>query len=468
MYKDLSSKTKLFINMLIAQIGFTSISLVAILSDSQILHIITINVTFALIVYYMNWAATQRIVGGIDRFKNYMDDIMNFISMKSNKIRKAKYMKNDEIGIVLTELNNYVEKLEVIRKADMKVVGEVVLTLDKISKGTYSTKVNSNSDNFMINALKTTVNNMIDNTQNSMNNLKDVLISYSNNDFRDNINIPRDLHDEMLVVMQAINKLGLALNHNAQDNLKNGQALESDSTLMTNASKNVALRANEQAASLEEVASALEEISSITSSNAQNASVMADLGEKVKISVENGQTLANKTSEAMDEINKEVISINESITVIDEIAFQTNILSLNAAVEAATAGESGKGFAVVAQEVRNLANRSSQAAKEIKTLVEYAKVKANNGKKISDKMILGYKELNININKTINIIADVSQASKEQIQGIEQINSSVSSLDRVTQENASEANTVLEISNKTLSLAQNLLLEAKNKKIYIA
>ena len=170
----------------------------------------------------------------------------------------------------------------------------------------------------------------------------------------------------------------------------------------------------------------------------------------------------------MDEINKEVISINESITVIDEIAFQTNILSLNAAVEAATAGESGKGFAVVAQEVRNLANRSSQAAKEIKTLVEYAKVKANNGKKISDKMILGYKELNININKTINIIADVSQASKEQILGIEQINSSVSSLDRVTQENASEANTVLEISNKTLSLAQNLLLEAKNKKIYIA
>ena len=468
MYKDLSSKTKLFINMLIAQLGFSSISLVSILSDSQVVFILTVNITFALIVFYMNWAATKRIVGGIERFKNYMDDIMDYLSMKNNKIRKAKYMKNDEIGIILTELNNYVDKFEVIRKEDMKVVGEVVLTLDKISKGTYSTKVNSNSDNFMINALKTTVNNMIDNTQYSMDNLKDVLTSYSNNDFRDKINIPSDLHDEMLVVMQAVNKLGLALNYNAEENLKNGQNLESDSLIMTNASKNVALRANEQAASLEEVAAALDEISSITSSNAENAAVMAQLGVKVKLSVENGQTLANRTSVAMDEINKEVVSINEAITVIDEIAFQTNILSLNAAVEAATAGESGKGFAVVAQEVRNLANRSAIAAKEIKALVEYAKVKANNGKKISDEMILGYKELNINISKTINIIDDVSKASKEQILGIEQINSSVSSLDRVTQENASEANTVSKISNKTLSLAQNLLLEAKNKKIYIA
>jgi methyl-accepting chemotaxis protein len=99
------------------------------------------------------------------------------------------------------------------------------------------------------------------------------------------------------------------------------------------------------------------------------------------------KTLANKTTQAMEEINVQVNSINDAISIIDQIAFQTNILSLNAAVEAATAGEAGKGFAVVAAEVRNLANRSAEAAKEIKTIVENATIKANNGKNIANTMI---------------------------------------------------------------------------------
>ena len=119
----------------------------------------------------------------------------------------------------------------------------------------------------------------------------------------------------------------------------------------------------------------------------------------------------------MTEIDKEVNAINEAITVIDQIAFQTNILSLNAAVEAATAGEAGKGFAVVAQEVRNLASRSAEAANEIKTLVQNATTKANDGKSIANQMINGYTELNENISKTIELIKDVEMASKEQQQG---------------------------------------------------
>ena len=110
---------------------------------------------------------------------------------------------------------------------------------------------------------------------------------------------------------------------------------------------------------------------------------MASLSTEVTASATNGERLANQTTVAMDEINNQVNSINEAISVIDQIAFQTNILSLNAAVEAATAGEAGKGFAVVAQEVRNLANRSAEAAKEIKNLVENATSKTNDGKKIS-------------------------------------------------------------------------------------
>jgi methyl-accepting chemotaxis protein len=166
----------------------------------------------------------------------------------------------------------------------------------------------------------------------------------------------------------------------------------------------------------------------------------------------------------MDEINTEVNSIYEAITVIDQIAFQTNILSLNAAVEAATAGEAGKGFAVVAQEVRNLASRSAEAANEIKALVESATSKANDGKIISAQMIEGYENLNKHITKTISLIDDVSNASKEQMQGIEQINNAVTMLDKVTQENANEANSVANIANDVRTMADELVADAKTKK----
>ncbi len=155
---------------------------------------------------------------------------------------------------------------------------------------------------------------------------------------------------------------------------------------------------------------------------------MATYSNIVTSSASNGEKLANETTVAMDEINTQVNLISDAISIIDQISFQTNILSLNAAVEAATAGEAGRGFAVVAAEVRNLAARSAEAAKEIKTIVETATNKANQGKEIANHMISGYKQLNENISQTINLISDIEMSSKEQLLGIEQINDAVDSL----------------------------------------
>lgn len=117
---------------------------------------------------------------------------------------------------------------------------------------------------------------------------------------------------------------------------------------------------------------------------------MSSHSEELTQSIKKGQDLANSTVVSMDQINEQTQAIADAITVIDQITFQTNILSLNAAVEVATAGEAGKGFVVVAQEVRNLASRSAEAAKEIKDIVEEATEKTNNGKTIADEMINGY------------------------------------------------------------------------------
>ena len=465
MFVNLPTKKRIFLNMIISQLGFAAISIVAILSDEKIWAIVAVNIVFAIIIGFISYNSMKRVVGGINRVKEYIEDLMDFIFFKTNHIRRAEYIKNDDIGQILKELNCYFDKYDKMRKDDMHVLGELVITLDKVAQGIYTTQIHSDTNNFMVHTLKNIVNNMLSRANKNMEDLVEIVGLYAEHDYRKQMNINPILKGKMRLTMERINQLGSELNSNAKQNLENGNLLEKNSIVMNQSVENLASKANLQAASLEETAAALEEITSITKNNTQNASKMAHLSKDVKESVVLGENLANKTALSMDEINSKVEAINEAIEVIDQIAFQTNILSLNAAVEAATAGEAGKGFAVVAQEVRNLANRSAEAAKEIKSLVENATSKTNEGKKISDDMIEGYNNLNRLIGETITIIQDVSIASNEQLKGIEQINDAVSNLDRVTQENAIEANNVATIANETLQMAQLLVEDAKTKKV---
>ena len=220
---------------------------------------------------------------------------------------------------------------------------------------------------------------------------------------------------------------------------------------------------NDAAARLEETAAALEEVTSSIANSNNKISEMSNIAKDVTNAASLGQDLANKTALSMDEINTQVNLVNEAISVIDQIAFQTNILSLNAAVEAATAGEAGRGFAVVAGEVRNLASRSAQAAKEIKAIVETATKKANEGKQIASNMIDGYKDLNENIQQTIKLIQEIKITSNEQRSGIEQINKAINSLDMQTQQNAQVASQSYEVSVKIDRIAKLIVSNTDEK-----
>jgi len=347
---------------------------------------------------------------------------------------------------------------------DNKMIEEAQEVMTKVSNGWYSTHITKETNNQHLKILKDSINNMIKHSKHNIQKMNIILEEYANLNYTNSIkmdNIEKGGVFELMVL--DINKVRDSITTMLVENKQNGLTLENSSTSLLTNMDSLSNASNTAAASLEETSAALEEVTNNISNNTQNVVKMSQFASQITSSASDGQDLANQTTNAMDEINTEVTAISDAISVIDQIAFQTNILSLNAAVEAATAGEAGKGFAVVAQEVRNLASRSAEAANEIKALVENANTKANNGKQIADKMIVGYSELNENIAKTIELISNVEAASKEQLSGIEQINNAVTQLDQQTQENASVANETKDIAYQTQQISKTIVEDVNTK-----
>ncbi|OOZ38570.1 hypothetical protein BOW53_15015 [Solemya pervernicosa gill symbiont] len=195
-------------------------------------------------------------------------------------------------------------------------------------------------------------------------------------------------------------------------------------------------RTEEQASSLEETASSMEEMTSTVKQNADNARQANQLAASARDQASEGGEVVGSAVNAMAEINTSSRKIADIISVIDEIAFQTNLLALNAAVEAARAGEQGRGFAVVAGEVRTLAQRSAEAAKEIKNLIEDSVSKVDQGSALVDQSGKTLEEIVTSVKKVTDIVSEIAAASSEQASGIDQINNAITQMDDVTQQNA--------------------------------
>jgi methyl-accepting chemotaxis protein len=214
-------------------------------------------------------------------------------------------------------------------------------------------------------------------------------------------------------------------------------SISSASSEIATGNADLSRRTEQQAASLEETASSIEELTSTVRQNAENAKVANQLAAGAREQAEKGGAVVTSAVAAMGAINTASRKIADIIGVIDEIAFQTNLLALNAAVEAARAGEQGRGFAVVAAEVRNLAQRSAGAAKEIKALINDSVEKVSEGSRLVDASGKTLEDIVASVTRVSEIIADIASASQEQSVGIEQVNQAIAQMDEVTQQNAS-------------------------------
>jgi len=427
------------------------------------------NIIFLALLMLVVVAAVNLMATLINMKKNVLAPINNLknsiVAISSNnESTKIDVQNNDEIGDVVIEFNNYLDSIKNGISQDQEVIDEAKEVIKRANRGLLNTRIKKQGNSKGVNDLAIAVNELVSGTHANLTALADILSEYSNARYDVKVEKINNTTGEVASIMDGIKTTGGTISGIlAMIDITTNQLLNS-STQLNNASSELSNSSNMQASGLEETAAAIEEILSTVNQSNANAIQMASLAKKVTDSSKVGEDLAHKTSESMTHITNEVNAISEAITIIDQIAFQTNILSLNAAVEAATAGEAGKGFAVVAQEVRNLASRSADAANDIKELVQNAIVKAKEGQEISTEMINGYTNLNTDITSTIELIEDVANASKEQQNAISQISDTVNDLDKVTQQNASVASSINDMANMNQQLAQGLETTIKRTK----
>jgi methyl-accepting chemotaxis protein len=233
-------------------------------------------------------------------------------------------------------------------------------------------------------------------------------------------------------------------------------SVTSASAQVASSSNLLADGASEQAANLEETSSSLEEMSGMTRQNADNSRSADAMAREAQEAAVRGVSAVGEMGEAIGMIKDSSDRTAKIIKTIDEIAFQTNLLALNAAVEAARAGDAGKGFAVVAEEVRSLAQRSAEAAKNTSALIEESQLRADKGVKTSMDVSEALGQIAESVNKVTQLAGEIAAASEEQAQGIEQVNASVAQMDRVTQSNAANAEESASASEELSAQAREL------------
>jgi len=405
-------------------LGMTFVGMDITESQKQLSKTITEVLTVVIVFCVLAVLLGLYIAGGIAKPMKATVDMLNEMS-RGHLNARLRLNRRDEIGVMANAMDGFADDLQNV----------VIDTMKKISDGDLSSKIELKDDRDEISiALKNTVESLneliIDDggkvlTAAAHKDLSQRLTHNYKGEFarmKENINtLVKNLDDAMGQVSEAVSQVS-----SASEEISSG-------------AQNLAEGANEQASSLEEVSSSIEQMSSMTKQNADNSNQAKILASEAYAAAKEGDASMKRMADAIQQIKQSADNTAKIIKSIDDIAFQTNLLALNAAVEAARAGEAGKGFAVVAEEVRNLAMRSAEAAKNTANMIEESVKNADGGVKITEEVAKSLGQIVDRAGKVGGLIAEIAAASNEQAQGIEQVNTAVAQMNQVTQQNAANS-----------------------------
>lgn len=313
------------------------------------------------------------------------------------------------------------------------IISNVSEVMHKMQQGDFSARVNADAKG-QLDELKTNINLSMDALEKAINDITRLVVAQSQGDLTHQIT--NDYHGQLDTLKQAINSSISRLADVVAQAMNATQIVAGAADEVARGSMDLSDRVQQQASALEETSATMDEMNSAVDGNSKNAQQASSVAIEVQNKAHEGAKVMQDTIAAMSTIQESSHKISDIVNLIDGIAFQTNLLALNAAVEAARAGEHGRGFAVVAGEVRSLAQKSAEAAKDIKNLIEESVNRIDQGSQLATQSGEMLGQINEEIEAFSKMIADIAQASQEQAQGVSQVHGAIGQIDSVTQQNA--------------------------------
>ncbi len=416
--------------------------------------ILIVNIILNLLLYIF----FRGIIDNISKLDKGMGDFFNYILRKTDSVAKIEIEDNGEFQKISKDINNHIELIKIGLQKDQATVSEIGVITDKLETGDFSQLVKSEPDNPQIKDLKLNINKFLISVQGTLQTILNTLDDYQDNHFDSRVNI--HMTGELKILVDGVNSLGNALEQSSE---KIVESLTSKSHQLQKSSKDLQDSVGELTIFMDKsnknnklVTKQIDDISETISDTVEKTKMMTDIASDSTELAKIGGQLADDTLEAMSDISSSTEAIEDAISIIDSISFQTNILSLNAAVEAATAGEAGKGFAVVAQEVRNLASKSAEAAKEIKELVEQTHHKTKEGIAISKNMKENFSKVYSQIAGTSTMVASVAKNANKELEKSNDIQELIEHLRKMSESNKIVMNNTTQITNELNSIADAL------------